>query len=175
MKAIIALMTSEWEFKYPLVSVQAVDRGQSDLTPLLLDTGTSAFEGKNKQFKFELSWFTHEGFDNRVIEIWNKKIKRRNSVQRWNNKLSALRRILRGWVAQTNGEYKNKKLEQQSTTCRLDSIAEVRDLAEGELRQLAQSRDHLTKLLRDEEIKYYQRAKVKDILLRDNKQDISKW
>jgi hypothetical protein len=33
---------------------------------------------------------------------------------------------------------------------------------------LAQSRDHLTRLLREEEIKYYQRAKAKDVLLKDN-------
>ena len=47
------LMTTEWEFKYPLVSVHALDRGVSDHTPLLLDTGTLAFEGISKQFRFE--------------------------------------------------------------------------------------------------------------------------
>jgi endonuclease/exonuclease/phosphatase family metal-dependent hydrolase len=34
------LMTTEWEFKFPLVTVQALNRGVSDHTPLLLDTGT---------------------------------------------------------------------------------------------------------------------------------------
>lgn len=34
------LMITEWEFKYPLVTVQALDRGVSNHTPLLLDTGT---------------------------------------------------------------------------------------------------------------------------------------
>jgi uncharacterized protein (UPF0335 family) len=33
---------------------------------------------------------------------------------------------------------------------------------------LAQSRDHLIKFLREEEKKYFQREKVKDVLLRDN-------
>lgn len=32
------LMMTEWEFKYPLVTVHALDRGVSDHTPLLLDT-----------------------------------------------------------------------------------------------------------------------------------------
>lgn len=41
-------------------------------------------------------------------------------------------------------------------------------LKELELEEPAQSRDHLTKLLREEEIKYYQHAKVKDVLLGDN-------
>ena len=44
------LMTTEWEFKFPLVSVQDLDRGMSDYTPLLLDTGTSAFSRISKQF-----------------------------------------------------------------------------------------------------------------------------
>jgi hypothetical protein len=46
---------------------------------------------------------------------------------------------------------------------------EVRGLTKPEQENLAQSRDQLTKLLREEEIKYYQRAKVKDVLLGDNK------
>jgi hypothetical protein len=58
-----ALMSTKWEFKYPLVSLQALDRGVLDHTPLLLDTGTPAFKGNGKQFKLELSWFTHEDFN----------------------------------------------------------------------------------------------------------------
>jgi hypothetical protein len=34
-----------------------------------------------------------------------------------------------------------------------------------ERNELSQARDQLAKLLRDEEIKYYQRAKVTDVLL----------
>jgi hypothetical protein len=39
------LMTTKWEFKYPLMSVRALDRGISYHTPLLLDTGNAAFTG----------------------------------------------------------------------------------------------------------------------------------
>jgi hypothetical protein len=74
-------MSTEWEFKYPLVSLQALDRGVLDHTPLLLDTGTQVFNGNEKQFKLEVSWFTHEDFNDRVIEIWNRPVKGRNSVQ----------------------------------------------------------------------------------------------
>lgn len=42
------LMSTEWESKYPLVSVHALDRGLSDHTPLLLDTGVQAFTGNTK-------------------------------------------------------------------------------------------------------------------------------
>lgn len=88
------LMTTEWESKYPLVSVQALDRVLSDHTPLLLDTGSAAFSGNPAQFKLELGWFLRDDFRDRVVEIWNKPVKGRNPVQRWNNKMSALRRHL---------------------------------------------------------------------------------
>ena len=63
------LMTTEWESKYPLVSVQALDRGLSDHTPLLLDTGSAAFSGNRAQFKLELGWFLRDDFRDRVVEI----------------------------------------------------------------------------------------------------------
>src|SRR5438132_5305445 len=56
----------------------------------------------------------------------------------------------------------------QSTINELDIAAEDRDLSAQEQESLAQARDHLAKLLREEELKYYQRAKVKDVLLGDN-------
>jgi hypothetical protein len=79
-------MTTEWEFKYPLVSVRALERGVSDHTPLLLDTGDSAFIGNNQQFRMELSWLTREDFYSRVTDIWHKPVRGRNLVQRWNKK-----------------------------------------------------------------------------------------
>lgn len=56
------LITTEWEFKYPLVTVHALDRGVSDHTPLLLDIGEPSYIGITKQFKMELSWFSREDF-----------------------------------------------------------------------------------------------------------------
>lgn len=47
----------------------------------------------------------------------------------------------------------------------MDVVAEIRDLSEAEQILLAQSRDQLAKLLREEEIRLYQRAKTKGILL----------
>ena len=49
------LVTTEWELKYPLVTVHALDRGVSDHTPLLLENNDPAFSGHPKQFKMELS------------------------------------------------------------------------------------------------------------------------
>ena len=50
----------------------------------------------------------------------------------------------------------------------LDIQAEIRTLTDEERNQLESARDDLIKLLREEELKYYQRAKVADVLLGDN-------
>ena len=42
------LMTTECKIKYPMVTVHALDRGVSDHTPLLLDTGNPSFSGQAK-------------------------------------------------------------------------------------------------------------------------------
>jgi hypothetical protein len=60
------LMSTEWELKYPLVTVRALDRGISDHTLLILETGDPAFSGQPKQFKMELSSLTQEDFKEKV-------------------------------------------------------------------------------------------------------------
>ena len=93
---------------------------------------------------------------------------RNNSVQRWNRKIGSVRWFLRGWSRHTNGVYKQKKSDLLLSINELDIAAESRDLSSYEQEHLAQARIQLTKLLREEELKFYQRAKVKDVLLGDN-------
>src|SRR6266542_4027456 len=50
----------------------------------------------------------------------------------------------------------------------LDIAAEGRYLSPSEQEHIAEARDHLAHLLREEEVKFFQRAKVKDVLLGDN-------
>ena len=80
---------------------------------------------------------------------------RNTRSRRWNRKLGALRRYLRGWASHNNGIYKQKKTELQNTISSLDIDAEVRDLTEIERELLDLSRDHLTKLLREEEVRFF--------------------
>jgi endonuclease/exonuclease/phosphatase family metal-dependent hydrolase len=51
------LVSSEWEQKYPLVTVRAMKRTILDHTPLLIDSGCQSHFGKSNHFSFELSWF----------------------------------------------------------------------------------------------------------------------
>jgi len=64
--------------------------------------------------------------------------------------------------------YKAQKENLQAVVTNLDTQAETRLLKDEERNHLETARDELIKLLREEELKYYQRAKVNDILLGDN-------
>ena len=63
----------DWESKFPLVMVQALNRAGSDHTPLLLDTGDQAFVGNSSKFSFELSWFRQDGLYDMIARKWRSK------------------------------------------------------------------------------------------------------
>jgi len=91
-------MTTEWEIKYPMVTVHALDRGVSDHTPLLLDTSDPSFLGQQNSSKWNLVGY--------LMRIWNRPVRGENAVRRWNRKLGALRKHLRGWARHHHGVYK---------------------------------------------------------------------
>ena len=64
--------------------------------------------------------------------------------------------------------YKTQKENLQTVVNNLDTMAETRLLTDGEREQLEKAPDDLIKLLREEELKFYQRAKATDVLLGDN-------
>lgn len=51
------LTSVEWEQKFPLVMVRAIQRGLFDHTPLIVDSGDAVHLGNKNIFSFELSWF----------------------------------------------------------------------------------------------------------------------
>ena len=73
-----------------------------------------------------------------------------------------------GWARHHHGVYKAQKQNLQTVVNNLDTMAETRLLTDGEREQLEKARDDLIKLLREEELKFYQRAKATDVLLGDN-------
>ena len=103
------LMDSEWEAQYPLVSVRTLERIESlsDHAPLLLTTGKHRDPGKN-QFKFELGWLNRDGFRDMLKEVWDRPVAGRTPIQRWNNKIRATRKHLRGWALHMAGSRKKK-------------------------------------------------------------------
>lgn len=64
------LVSTEWEDKYPLSTVEVRDRNISDHTPLILSTGASTHQNTQPPFKFERGWLLRDGFFDLVADIW---------------------------------------------------------------------------------------------------------
>ena len=64
--------------------------------------------------------------------------------------------------------YKAQKENLQKVVTNLDTQAYIINLSQGERDQLETAHDDLIKLLREEELRFYQRAKATDVLLGDN-------
>ena len=151
------LMDTDWESKYPLVTVRALERIEalSDHTPILLTTGSSRPQDKH-QFKFELGWLYREGFGEMVKEIWEKPVGGSTPIQRWNNKMRNMRIYLRGWARHISGILKKVKARLSAIIDELEEIAESQPLSTQQIELKNQSNASIAKLLREEEIKWYQ-------------------
>ena len=157
------LVCTDLEAKYPHTTVYALTREISDHTPLLLSTNnpSSAYQ---PQFKFELGWLLRDGFCEMVRDVWNSTLVDGSPIERWQAKSRRLRQYLRGWAKSVSGAYKKEKIAILNKLDELDKKAEITALSEGELDLKHVLNERLAELLREEEIKWYQRAKVKHLL-----------
>ena len=64
------LVSTDWEDKFPLSTVEPRDRDISDHTPLDLNTGASTHLANQRPFKFERRWLIMDGFYDMVVNIW---------------------------------------------------------------------------------------------------------
>ena len=149
--------------------MEALTRELSDHTPLLLNTGDAAHRGNNHQFKFELGWLTRDGFHDLVAnKVWQRASSGNSPMQRWQNKIRAVRRWLRGWAKNLVGENKRKKsflLEQLDF---FDRKAEDMLLSQQEVDYKSCLHSELTKLLKEEELYWLQRSKAKRLVHGDD-------
>ena len=79
-----------------------------------------------------------------------------------------MRQHLTGWAKHTNEIYKKEKQRLCTIIDDLDKIAETRTLSQQEIELKNQSNEKVARLLREEEIKYYQRSKADFILMGDS-------
>jgi tRNA A37 N6-isopentenylltransferase MiaA len=89
-------------------------------------------------------------------------------MQRWQNKIRRLRHFLRGWAKNMNGAYKKEKQELLRKAEELDKKAESQLLSQHDWDLKQRIHERITQLLREEEIKWFQRAKTTKILKGDN-------
>jgi hypothetical protein len=138
-------------------------RSGSDHAPLLLDSGNHAHVGNKAHFSFETSWLKHENFYEIVKAEWEAETRGNSPIAKWQYKIRHLRRFLRGWAKCLSGQYKKEKDRLLLLIDELDLKAESIPLDNNERAILRKANDDLTKLRRDEELKWAQRAKVKHV------------
>ena len=117
----------------------------------------------NKPFRFELCWFTRDDLAAVVNKIWHSNVNGKDNLAIWMQKMRNLRRCLKGWNLNVEGAYRKKRNTLSSQLDDLDRRCELTGLsvADYELRKDLQS--SLNKILREEEIKWYQRSKERDL------------
>ena len=162
------LTSVEWEQKFPLVTVQALQRAISDHTPLLVDSGEATHVGNKNTFSFELGWFEREGFMELIAAEWARDMGGSSSVERWQNKIRHLRQFLRGWAKHQSGLYKVEKERLIRIINELDVKAEsiLLNTSERDIKNEAEKK--LQTLMREEEMKWALRAKVSKIVQGDD-------
>ena len=79
-------MDTDWELKFPMVTVRALERIVG-----FLSTGLPRPPTK-RRLKFELGWLNREGFQTMVKKVWERPVVGMSSIQRWNNKMRAARK-----------------------------------------------------------------------------------
>jgi hypothetical protein len=161
------LVSTEWETKFLLSIVQALNMVFSDHTLLLIDTGNGTHGCKQPLFKFELGWLLRDGFYELVAGVWNKETKGGTPLKRWQHKIQRVRKFLRGWARNTTGNYKKEKVDLIKKAEELDIKAKTQVLSFSELDLKYCLKEHLAQLLREEELKWYKRAKTTKLLYGD--------
>jgi hypothetical protein len=97
-----------------------------------------------------------------------KREKGSSAMEIWQNKIRFLRKYLRGWTKKMNGVHKKEKTELIEKIEQLDKKAETTMLLQHEVDMKRCLKKRLLQLLREEEIKWYQRSKSDKILMGDN-------
>jgi hypothetical protein len=132
-----------------------------------MDTGNGTHGNKQPGFKFELGWLSRDDFYELVVDVWNNKLRGKMLLQKWKNEIQRLRQFLRGWAKNVRGNYKKEKAELIRKADELVKKAEMQPLSDREIDRKSYFKERLILLLREEEIKWYQRAKMTKLLCGD--------
>jgi hypothetical protein len=104
------------------------------------------------------------GFYDMVANIWRSKNSGSSPLQPWQSKICRLRQHLRGWASNMAGSYKKEKITLLALLQDLDKKAEIDRLSDHEIDLKHYLKERLVSLLREEELKWYERGKVKTLL-----------
>jgi hypothetical protein len=157
------LASTEWKINFPLAKVEARDWNISDHTPLVVSTGASTHQSGSRHFRFERGWLLKEVFYDMVTNIWRSENPISSPLQWWQSKIRRLRQHLRGWASNMAGSYKKEKNTLLALLQDLDKKEEIDRLSDHVIDLKHYLKERLVSLLREEELKWYERAKVKTL------------
>jgi hypothetical protein len=158
------LASTEWEAHFPLTRVEARDQNISDHTPLVVSRGTSTHQSGTRPFRFERGWLLREDFYDMVANIWRSEDSRSCPLERCSPRSVGSDNILEGGRLIRLALIKKRKKTLLALLHNIDKKAENDMLTDQEINLKHHLKEHLVSLLREEELKWYERAKVKTLL-----------
>lgn len=159
-------MSNDWEDIFPLTVVSALNRILSDHAPLLLDSGVCL--KKDPMFRFESCRLTRDGIKDIIQGVWGATPAHLPILEKWQWILRNLRKKLKGWNRNVDVWYRKLKKEISAQINGLDLLAESGPLSYDQ-RELKKDLDlQLNRLMKQEELKWQQRSKEKDLVEGDN-------
>lgn len=162
----MVLVTNKLEQMYPHISVQCLEHVYSDHNPLLVDSGEN-FKSESP-FNFETSWFLREDLDSTVSEVWTSYRGGGSSIERWQGKLRAVRKKLKGWNKNWEGRYRREKNENLKTIRELDKKIESVGMTNTDREMRRELEIKLNFTIREERLKWFQGCKDQETIDGDN-------
>ena len=136
---------------FPLVTLKALLKENSDHCPLLVDSSNILILGNNR-FRFEKWWLEREDF--KVVQkAWDTPCHETDPMSIWQFRIRTFIRLTRGWASNIVAEQNKLKQMIVEEYNKLDLESEVRSLSELEVNRMNQIAKELDRLWALEEIK----------------------
>ncbi|XP_021762980.1 uncharacterized protein LOC110727706 [Chenopodium quinoa] len=148
-----ALCTGEWGMRFDKAQMRHLPALQSDHCPIFISpNGFVPLEAVNRPFRFQAAWLTHEKFSDFIHEKWD-------STAPLVPKLKALSSDLQLWNKEI---FHNIFREKRNLMARIEGIKKKlsHKRNSGLIKLVAKLRRELDTVLNQEELMWYQKARV---------------
>jgi hypothetical protein len=158
------LAFTNFEAQYPLANVRSISKLGSDHVPLIVNFDMDQ-ERKPHLFRFEKWWLEQVGFSDLFRDVWDTQCSLTNPIEVWQFKLRALRKKLKGWSLNINGEMRKKKQALSDEFDILNVFFEENNLndQERERERMQSVKNQLQHIWHMDEFKAKQRSREKFI------------